>query len=128
MRGLHNVHLLSASSIWCVQRAAAGAGLHPHRAVRDCLRVQGQGEAAWQAQRLLLFSTVPSRLRASPKLCHETLSVCIGSLQHMQAAEMAKSFKPAELPAQFRASPHEYLKKLNHVRGAGLGLHMAVGL
>lgn len=29
---------------------------------------------------------------------------------------MAKSFKPAELPAEFGASPHEYLKKLNHVR------------
>ncbi|KAI7845254.1 hypothetical protein COHA_001296 [Chlorella ohadii] len=31
-----------------------------------------------------------------------------------KAAEMAKTFKPAELPAQHRASPHEHLRKLNH--------------
>lgn len=34
----------------------------------------------------------------------------------LQAAEMAGGFKPAELPPQFRASPHEHLRKLNHVR------------
>ncbi|PRW56393.1 histone-lysine N- H3 lysine-9 specific SUVH4-like [Chlorella sorokiniana] len=31
-----------------------------------------------------------------------------------KVADMARSFKAAELPAQFRASPHEYLKTLNH--------------
>lgn len=42
-----------------------------------------------------------------------------------QAAEMAKTFKPAELPAQHRASPHEHLRKLNHVRIAVGGCDVA---